>query len=360
MKKIEKLYNQYLPTPLQKLDNITKLMNKGNIYIKRDDMTGVGLGGNKIRKLDYIIKAALDEGYDAVMTLGGVQTNHGRLTAAMAAKYGMKCILLCYGLPPKELSGNLLLSRILGADIRFLDTQNIKNNFSKMTTEEIVHAYKSFRGNTEDEIISEYAKKGMKVLPVPIGGHSNIGTLGYVDCVKELMEQSKGQGINLDYVVCGNGSGGTYAGLLLGIKYYNAPFKLIGINISKKTPEEVEELIEHMNDVSKEFEMGVEITKADIELYSDTVGLGYNIPDENTRKTIYQLARNEGIFVDPCYTGKSFTGYLKLIEENIISPNESSVFIHTGGGPGIWTKEHLDEFTKELWNDVAIYEAKGE
>ncbi len=356
MKKVDKLSNVYLPTPIQKLNNLSNDLGKSNMYIKRDDLTGIGMGGNKIRKLDYIIHEALEKGYDAVCTLGGVQTNHGRLTAAMAAKYGLKCIILCYGTPPKDMTGNLTLDRILDADIRFMDTTNLRAKMSTMSREEIVAEYKSFREGCEAKVAKEYEERGLKVFNVPIGGHSLLGTLGYLDCIKETMDQCEEDNIKLDYLVTGNGSGGTYAGLLLGAKYYNAPFKVIGVNISAKNDAEIEELIEHANEVSKEYELGVTLTLDDVELYSDTIGTGYNVPDEETRKVIYKLARREGIFVDPCYTGKSFAGFLKLVEDEVISSDSTSMFLHTGGTPALWTKEHLEKFEEELWKDIKIYE----
>lgn len=355
MNRPEKLKSCFLPTPLHELKNLNKQIGKAKMYIKRDDLTGLGLGGNKLRKLDYIVKDAKDKGYTTLLTFGGTQTNHGRLTAAAAAANGMKCIICCYGKPPEKMSGNLVLDRIMGAEVIFLDTTEIKKLYNVRPYDEIAHKYKSFKQLCVNEIISAREKLGEKVYVVPIGGHSHLGTLGYCDCVKEIMDQLDEMGESVDYVVTGNGSGGTFAGLLLGMKYYNAPFKVLGVNISKKAKEESDKILADVNETAKHFDMGVTVDKEDYIYYEDTTGIGYNIPDPETRKVIYQLAQAEGILVDPCYTGKSFAGFLKLIEDEIIPKDSKCIFIHTGGTPALWTEEHLEEINKELWHDINVF-----
>lgn len=355
MIKVEKVNTCFLPTPLHKLENISKDIKDYNIYMKRDDMTGIGLGGNKLRKLDYIIKKALDEGYTTLLTYGGIQTNHGRLTAAAAAKFGMKCIIMSYGLPPEEMSGNIVLDRILGAEVVFMDTTTIRKNAENMKYEDIVNEYKSLKKRATRDMVKKYEEAGEKVYIVEIGGHSKEGLLGYFDCVKEINDQVDTLGIELDYVVVGNGSGGTLGGLLLGKKYYNSKFSIVASNISAKNDVEINELIEFCNETSKYYDMGVSVSNSDFYYTNSYIGTGYNIPDKDTRDVIEYLASKEGILVDPCYTGKSFRGLLGLIDEGYFKKGSNILFIHTGGTPGIWTDEHLVEFSNDLWKNIKVY-----
>ncbi len=351
LKKIEKVQTAILPTPLHKMDNLTKQVGMGDLYIKRDDMTGLAMGGNKLRKLDYVIKYCLDNGYTTVLTHGGPQTNHGRLTAAACAKYGLKCALFLMGKKEDYMSGNQVLDRMLGADIYFSDMSRYLTENKDKPFDVQVAEYKEIRASWVDEVIAKYEAQGEKVYNLPVGGHTPEGVLGYVDCVEEIMEQMKAQNLTIDYMVVGNGSGGTLAGVLLGAKYHKAPFKIIAANISKKSEKEMQEVIEYANKTSEIFEMGVTVTTEDLHHYcNEYVGVGYNIPDEETRKTMYRLASAEGILTDPCYSGKSFASFLGLVEKGEIIPKgASAVFLHTGGTPGIYTKEHLDAMQEELW-----------
>jgi len=355
MKKIEKVETCFLPTPLHKLENISKDLDGYNIYIKRDDMTGIGTGGNKLRKLDYIVKKALDEGYTTLLTYGGVQTNHGRLTAAAAARFGLKSVIMCYGLPPEKMSGNLVLDRIMGAEVVFMDTTDIREKAKDMEYEDIVKAYKTLKKTATDSVIKRYEDKGEKVAIVQIGGHSSEGLLGYFDCIKEIDDQLESQNLNIDYLVVGNGSGGTLGGLLLGKKYYDSKYEIYASNISPKKQIEMDELNDFCNKTSEQFEMGVTITHDDYEWTNDYTGISYNVPDEETRKVISYLASKEGIFVDPCYTGKSFMGLLGLIKEGKFKKNSNILFLHTGGVPGIWTEEHEEGFNNDLWNNIEVF-----
>lgn len=355
MKKVKKVQTCFLPTPLHKLENISNDLKDYNIFIKRDDMTGIGIGGNKLRKLDYIVHKALSEGYTTLLTYGGVQTNHGRLTAAAASRFGMKSIIMCYGLPPKSLSGNLLLDRVMGAEVSFMDTTEIRKQAESMEYEEIVAAYKGLKKRATDSVVKRYEEMGEKVYIVEIGGHSKEGLLGYFDCIKEINDQLETQKQNIDYLVVGNGSGGTLGGLILGAKYYNAPYKIYASNISPKKEIEMDELVTFCNETSDFYEMGVTVSKNDFEYSNDYTGIAYNVPDKETRDVICYLASKEGILVDPCYTGKSFMGLLGFIKEGKFKKGSNILFIHTGGTPGLWTEEHQDGFNKDLWNDIKVF-----
>lgn len=355
MKKVEKVNTCFLPTPLHKLENVSKDLKDYNIYIKRDDMTGIGAGGNKLRKLDYIVHKAKAEGYTTLLTYGGVQTNHGRLTAAAAARFGMKSIIMCYGLPPKRISGNLLLDRIIGSEVVFMDTTEIRKEAENMQYDEIVAAYKGLKKKATDSVTKRYEEQGEKVCIVEIGGHSKEGLLGYFDCVKEIQTQLKDQQIKMDYMVVGNGSGGTYGGLLLGAKYFDVDYEIWATNISPKKEIEMDELVDFCNKTSDYYDMGVEVKKEDLKYTNEYTGIAYNVPDKDTRETICYLAGKEGILVDPCYTGKAFRGLLGLIEEGKFKKGSNILFVHTGGVPGLWTEEHETGFNEDLWNDVEVF-----
>jgi len=329
MKKINKMNTGFLKTPIHKLDNISKEVGC-SIYIKRDDMTGYAFGGNKLRKLDYLIKDALDKGCDTLLTYGGPQTNHGRLTASVAARFDMKCIIIMDGKKPKEASGNIILDLMMNADLYFNDNLEEKDS-------------------VREEIIKKYESKGHKIYEIPVGGSSELGILGYFDAVEEINSQTNKQDLDLDFIVCGYGSAGTYGGLLLGKKFFNNKYEVIGVSVSEKSEEQISEDLEYMNRAANKYNMGVKVTRDDLWIEKDFVGKGYNIPDEETRKMIYYVAAKEAVILDPCYTGKAFRGMINLIKEGKIAPNSKVLFIHTGGTPGIYVKEHLEEIQKDLW-----------
>ncbi|MDW7669643.1 MAG: D-cysteine desulfhydrase family protein [Bacillota bacterium] len=329
MEKIDKMQTGFLDTPIHKLDNISKDLGC-NIYIKRDDMTGYAFGGNKLRKLDYLLKDALDRGCDTLLTYGGPQTNHGRLTASVAARFGMKSIIIMEGKRPEVASGNIILDLMMKADLYFADSIEKKDSLRQ-------------------EVIKEYESQGHKIYEIPVGGSSELGILGYFDAVEEINSQIDKLNIDLDFIVCGYGSAGTYGGLLLGQKYFDNKYKVIGISVSEKSEEQIFNDLKYINSASDKYKMGIKVTRDDLWIEKGFVGNGYNIPDEDTRKVIYYVAGKEAVILDPCYTGKAFRGMMNLIKKGKIAPNSNLLFIHTGGTPGIYVKEHLEEFQKELW-----------
>ena len=348
---IKKLSVGYSNTPLEFMPNLTKQLGKGKLYIKRDDMTGLALGGNKSRKLDYLVKYAIDNGYTALMTFGGVQTNHGRMTVAAALKYGLKPILVLTGAKPEYCSGNLILDRMMGADLVFIDT----SSFDALPEEEKAAAIAAFMEKSTKELISKYAALGEKVLNIPVGGQSVIGSAGYIQAVPEIMRQMEEQNITAKYLVTGYGSTGTFAGLWAGAKYYNAPFEVIGVPVSPNFAHK-DQTAAFINTLSKEYELGFTCQPEDIRIESGSpddpyCGTGYNVPDSHTRSYIAKLAKAEGIFTDPCYTGKVLHGFIDMIEQNIIPEGENAIFLHTGGTPALWSKEHLDDMQRDFWSD---------
>ena len=358
---LESVHAGYVNTPLEPMPRLAAALGlAGGLYIKRDDMTGLALGGNKARKLNYIVNYALENGYTALMTFGGVQTNHGRLTVAAAIRYGLKPILVLKGRKPNYLSGNLLLDRLMGADIYFVDTSSA----DALPAAEQAAAKQRYVDECAARIIAEYETRGDKVLSVPVGGQTVIGSAGYIQAVPEIMAQMKAQNIRAKHLVVGYGSTGTFAGLWAGAKYYHAPFEVIGIPIEPDC-RPVEETVDFINELSEYFEMGFTCRKEDLHLEFgfDSAGgavgqtpvgyggVGYNEPDAVTESYIELPARTEAIFVDPCYTGKVLHGYVDLLKRGVIRAEDGAIFMHTGGAPGLWTKEHLDHMQEGYWSD---------
>lgn len=349
---VKRVHAGYVDTPLEPMPALSRELG-GRLYIKRDDMTGLALGGNKARKLDYIVQYALDNGYTALMTFGGVQTNHGRLTAAAAIRFGLKPILVLKGAKPNYMSGNLLLDRLMGSDLYFVDTSAADS----LPAEEQAAAKQQYVDQCAEAIIADYAARGEKVLSIPVGGQTVIGSAGYVQAIPEIMRQMEAQNIDAKYLVVGYGSTGTFAGLWAGAKYYNAPFEVIGIPIEPDF-RPVQETVDFINELSRTFEMGFTCSAEDLHLELGPAeapygGTGYNEPDSLTEHYIELLARTEAIFLDPCYTGKVFHGFVDLIRGGVISGQRGVIFMHTGGSPSLWTKEHLDAMQEPFWSDEA-------
>lgn len=326
------------PTPIEYLPRISEELGV-NFYIKRDDLTPLAAGGNKLRKLEYAVKEALDEGATMLLTVGGVQTNHGRLTAAAAAKFGLRCAIVTAGTYPGEISANLLLDRILGADVI------IENGGIGMDFDEIAQKY-----------IEKYEAEGEKVYYITVGGSDVTGALGYIECAEELTAQAKELGIEDGRVITTSGSLGTYTGLYCGLRAMDSPLSLTGIAImpyDDSTKRRAEELI---SGACERFGFDVPSTWDDLNIELDYTQGSYNNPVKEVRDAILLMARKEAILLDPCYTGKAFAGIIKMIEEGKIEKGEDIIFIHTGGMPGLYTKHHREAFEEELKDGIYIVE----
>lgn len=330
---LKKINLGHYPTPLEKMENLSKELGKGELFIKRDDTTGPAFGGNKTRKLEYLFQEAIETGCTAVLTFGGTQTNHGRATVGAAIKLGLKPILILKGADPGYLSGNLTLDALMGADIYFVPEEKDEESVA-------------------DEVIRKYEAEGDKVYSVPVGGSNCLGAAGYIISVREILEQMKERDLTIDHVVCTVGSMGTYAGLLIGAKYFNAPFDVIAVPV--KPGEKNAEVLEYANEVCAYFDLGITIAEEDIKIAygpasAPYAGEEYNKPDSITRDAIIMLAKSEAILLDPTYTGKTFRGFVELIQAgDWIKFNENAMFIHTGGAMALWTKEHLDDMQEQL------------
>lgn len=310
-----------LPTKIERMNYLSKKLGK-NIYIKRDDQTGLEISGNKVRKLEYTTQEALDTGCSTLITCGGIQSNHARATAAVAKLYGLDCILVLRSNDNPPLEGNYLMDLLLGADVRLIPPE-------------------SFDGKSQEimeSIASELIQQGKKGYIMPMGASCGIGNFGYLHAMMEIAKQEKELGITFDAVVCTIGSGGTYSGLYLGNEYLNLKKDIIGISISATATYFTEEIKSIMSD-SKDICSALEpVNLENIIIYDGYVGGGYAINSPEDFEIIKEIASNEAIILDPVYTGKAMKGMIAEIEKGSFDKYENILFIHTGGLFGVFPK----------------------
>lgn len=305
-----------LPTPLYKLENLSRELGK-NLYIKRDDMTGTGLGGNKIRKLEYLLADARDKGADTVLTAGGPQSNHAALTAACAARLGMRAILVLKK-RGNLTGGNVILDHVFGADVRFVDTDSYRDVYAEM-----------------ERIMEDLRREGHVPYFIPVGGSVALGCLGYVGCAREIASQAEALGVSFDAVVSATGSGGTYSGLTLGAKLFMPGTRSIGIGVCDDPFEEIS--LRLMRETAALLECEVPIDREDVRIHYQ-IGPGYAKSSPEGREAVYRLARAEGILVDPVYTGKALAGLFELERQGNadLAHAENILFLHTGGAGALF------------------------
>ncbi|MDO4939619.1 MAG: D-cysteine desulfhydrase family protein [Lachnospiraceae bacterium] len=297
-----------LPTPIHRLDNISRICGT-NVWIKRDDLTGIGLGGNKVRKLEFLLADAKEQGAEIVFTTGQAQSNHAMLTAACCRRLGMEPILILKKRGVMGKKGNLLLESLMDTDVRFMDVPTYDSIYEEM-----------------DRVGKASGKKYYKI---PCGGSNGLGALGYVDCINEISKQGQA----FDYIVCPEGSGGTHAGLSLGAKLFMPETTVIGAKVDTDPFEQITPEI--MREACKLLETDTKIN--DDEVYHvDAAGPGYAIPSEEGNEAIKIMAHNEGLFLDPVYTGKAFGALLKMAREGRFKPDDNVLFIYSGGAGGLF------------------------
>ena len=335
----EKLHFLNSPTPITYLENISKELGV-NFYLKRDDLTNFGTGGNKLRKLEYLVKNALDHDATMLLTVGGAQTNHGRLTAAVAAKYGLKAAIVAVDPYPGEISANLLLDGIMGCPVYLVQDDG-------------VHTADELEAATVKKVTEEWEAKGEKVYFIPVGGSNEIGALGYYDCALELAAQVEEMQLSDVRLISTVGSMGTYMGLACAIKNEGLPLRLTGISISPK--KDIYAMAADYYDRMKTlFNLPKEMNKSDFDITTEYDCGAYNNPVKEVREAIYYMGRKEAVILDPCYTGKTFAGILDMIKKGTIAHGENVIMLHTGGIPGIYTAHHRVEMEKELKDYIHI------
>lgn len=296
------------PTPIQKLRNISELLHT-QVYVKRDDLSGLGLGGNKIRKLEFLLADAKEQGAELVFTTGGAQSNHAVLTAAAAAKLGMKAILLLKKRGVTACVGNQLLEKLMGTELHFIDTDDYADIYEEM-----------------DRL---GAALGRPYYKIPCGGSNPLGTLGYVACAREIRDQ----GLPFDHLICAEGSGGTMAGLALGAKLFLPGTQVHGMMVDNDPFDQITPAL--MRGAAELLEAELEITDADFRL-RDMCGPGYAIASAEGNAAVSLMAAREGLFLDPVYTGKAFAGLLAMAEEGAFRPDDRVLFLHSGGAGGLF------------------------
>lgn len=329
-----------LPTPIEYLPNVSRQLGI-NLYMKRDDLTGLGMGGNKLRKLEYFLYDAQQKGADRLLTVGGVQTNHGRLTAAVAAKYGMKCSIVAVDDYPGEVSANILLDRIMGAEVILKEKDPQRSEDAQVY-------------ETAMAVKERYENQGETVYYIPMGGSDELGILGYYDCAQELTIQAAELGISDSRVVTAVGSMGTYMGLFCGLKDIESPLSLTGVLIMPYEESVRAYAKTYFDKVKKQYGLEFDADKSDFHIDEDYTYNDYNNPVPEVRQAIYDMARKEAILLDPCYTGKAFNGICQMVRDRKIQQGETIIMVHTGGQPGLNTPHHRAEFEAELMDGIKI------
>lgn len=322
IQEIERLKLAFLPTPIYKLENLSDELGV-NIFVKRDDLTGVEASGNKIRKLEYTAAKAVREGAQVLITCGGIQSNHCRATAAVAAKLGLTShlVLRIDEEPPVE--GNYLLDKIFGAEITLISRPDYSNR----------------RAEIMEQIRNDYEIKGIKAYVIPEGASEGIGNFGYINAVKEVLEQENQLGIEFDAYVCAVGSGGTYSGLLLGSKFYAPDKHVIGFNVCDDLSYFQEVCTRISNETLSILNRPQDITNEDIKIIDGYKGAGYAISTDEELEFIIRLARLDGVIFDPVYTGKAIKGLYSEIKKGNFSELKNILFFHTGGLYGLFPKQ---------------------
>lgn len=310
-----------LPTPLYKLNRLSNELGK-NIYIKRDDLIGIGLGGNKVRKLEFLLADAQKNGADVVLTAGGPQSNHAMLTAACAAQLGMRCILVLKKRGALT-GGNQILNQIYGAQVYFVDTDSYDDVYAEM-----------------HRMMEGLKQEGHTPYFIPVGGSVPLGSLGYVNCAKEIANQAKEMEVDFDSIVSATGSGGTYAGLTYGAKLFMPSVKSIGIGICDDPFEEI--TFDLMNGLKELLQSDVPVEREDIHIHFH-IGPGYSIPSPEGCAAVRRLARSEGILADPVYTGKALAGFFQMLEQGYFHNDKNILFVHTGGAGALFAVDLLHE-----------------
>lgn len=317
-------------TPLEFLPRLSRELGGPDIWIKRDDMLGLAGGGNKTRKLEFLVADALAQGADTLITCGAVQSNHCRLTLAAACKEGLKCHLVIEERIPGSFSnasnGNHFLFQLLGA--------------ASLTTvpggSPLLEAM--------EKVAEAVRQQGGRPYIIPGGGSNAVGSLGYVACADEIIAQSFEQGLNLDAVVCTSGSGGTHGGLAVGFWGRNTGIPVLGINISRPNASQIPVIAKDATETAAK--LGLDFPTDIIHCVEGYVGPGYSLPTPEMTEAVTLLARTEAILLDPVYTGKAFSGLIGLIRQGYFKKGQTVVFVHTGGSPALY--HYKDYFSAQL------------
>jgi len=320
MKQISRLHFAHLPTPIEELPRLSEKLGGPKILVKRDDQTGLAFGGNKTRKLEFLVAEALEQGAQMLISGGALQSNHCRQTAAAAARFGLDCTLVLNGEMPDQPSANLLLDQMLGAEM-------------------VTIADRADRDRTLRETYEKAVTAGRKPYLVTYGGSSPTGALGYAYAMKELMEQN----VHADWIVFGTSSGGTHAGLVLGQRLFGYQGKVLGISIDE--PEEwLKTRVSALaSEASEKMGERIEFAPSDVLANTDYCRAGYGVLTEAERAAVRLFAKLEGLLLDPVYTGRAAAGLIDLIRKGFFKKNETILFWHTGGQPALFAEKYANK-----------------
>jgi D-cysteine desulfhydrase len=319
MNKMSRLHFAHLPTPIEELPRLTKALDGPRILVKRDDQTGLAFGGNKTRKLEFLVAEAQDQGARMLISGGAIQSNHCRQTAAAAARYGFECTLVLTGELPSEPSANLLLNNLFGAKVVAVPNRKDRDRILQ---------------ETFDNAVAE----GKKPYLVPYGGSSPTGALGYAFAMEEFMKQN----VSVDWIVFGTSSGGTHAGLVLGQRVFGFKGKVLGISIDESEDWLKKSVSALASSASEKMGERIQFTPADVLANADYCGAGYGILTDAEREAVNLFAKYEGLLLDPVYTGRAAAGMIDLIRRGFFKKDETVLFWHTGGQPALFADKYAN------------------
>ena len=306
----------FFPTPLHPLPNLSARLGGPALWIKRDDQTGLATGGNKTRKLEFLVADALQQRANTLITVGAPQSNHARQTAAAAARAGLNSLLVLRGAAPSDRTGNILLDDLVGAEILWAGTRPL------------------------DEVAAEAAEelsaRGQRPYVIPLGGSNPIGAAGYVAAMLEFVEQARASGLRFDAIVFATSSGGTQSGLVLGAKLSGYTDRVLGISVDQRADQLVPLLVDLANATAQHIRAAITFSARDFEVNDHYLGGGYAVLGEPEREAIRLCARTEGVLVDPVYTGRALAGLIDLIRAGEFKPGQNVLFWHTGGTPALF------------------------
>lgn len=309
-------------TPIEKLTRFSQAIGGPAIYVKRDDLLGLTGGGNKTRKLEFLVADALAQGADTLITCGGVQSNHCRLTLAAAVREGLKCRLilseLASGSYHPGAGGNVFLYHLLGVEkVR------------------VVPWGSDLMGELQ-QAAAEAAAEGRKPYIIPMGGSNALGALGYVACAEEIMQQTFEDGLDIQHIVLPGGSSGTHGGLLLGLHANNCHIPVTGISVLNPKDTMESRVVELMQQTAAYMEIDIKVPQQEVICFDEYLGPGYTLPTAEMVEAVRLLAATEGILLDPTYTGKAMAGLIDLAKRGYFDKDDNVLFLHTGGSPGLY------------------------
>lgn len=310
-----------LPTPIEPLSRLSAKLGGPQLWIKRDDQTGLATGGNKARKLEFLIAEALAQDADTLITCGAAQSNHARQTAAAAAKFGLDCTLVLSGEEVQEPRGNLLLDRLFGADVVWAGDQPIPERL--------------------EEVAEDVRARAHRPYVIPLGGSNPIGAAGYVVAMEELLGQCTESAAAFDHMVLATGSGGTQAGLVAAARALGYGSRILGISVSLDADTLCSQLAEITTATAKHLGLSLVFAPEDFEVEDRYLGGGYGVVGDLERSAIHVMAQTEGLLLDPVYTGRAFGGLLDLIEQGAFTPEDRVLFWHTGGVASLFARTDL-------------------